>query len=64
MNMPINLILMMRDLGEVISRRRGGRRINVRIIPYEPSFRRIPARTMEPATGASTWAFGNHKWRV
>ena len=30
--------------------------------PYEPSFSRRPARIMEPAMGASTWAFGNHKW--
>lgn len=29
--------------------------------PYPPSFRRIPARIIEPANGASTWALGNHK---
>lgn len=35
-----------------------------RIRPYLPSFRRIPARIMDPATGASTWAFGSHRCRV
>jgi len=35
--------------------------IEKRIIPYPPSFRRIAARTIEPATGASTWAFGSHR---
>lgn len=29
-------------------------------IPKAPSFRSTPARIIEPATGASTWAFGNH----
>lgn len=29
--------------------------------PYPPSFRRIAARIMDPATGASTWALGSHK---
>lgn len=33
-----------------------------RISPNPPSFRRIAARIMEPATGASTWALGSHKW--
>lgn len=31
--------------------------------PYLPSLRRIPARIIEPETGASTWALGSHKWR-
>lgn len=22
----------------------------------------MPARIIDPATGASTWAFGSHKW--
>lgn len=35
----------------------------IRIIPYPPSFRRIAARTIDPAIGASTWAFGSHKCR-
>lgn len=33
-----------------------------RIKPYPPSFKRIPANIIDPTTGASTWAFGNHKW--
>lgn len=36
--------------------------IEIRISPYLPSLRRIPAKTIDPATGASTWALGNHKW--
>lgn len=32
-----------------------------RIMPYPPSFSRIAAKTMEPAMGASTWAFGSHR---
>lgn len=35
-----------------------------RIRPYLPSFRRIPAKIIEPATGASTCAFGSHRWSV
>lgn len=33
----------------------------VRHIPYPPSFSRTPAKTMDPATGASTWALGSHR---
>lgn len=33
----------------------------IRIRPYLPNLRRIAARIIEPATGASTWAFGSHK---
>lgn len=33
----------------------------IRIIPNVPSLRRIPARIIEPATGASTWAFGSQR---
>lgn len=36
--------------------------IEIRIIPYPPSFNRIAARIMDPAIGASTWAFGSHRW--
>lgn len=32
-----------------------------RINPYLPSFNSSPARIMDPATGASTWAFGSHR---
>jgi len=31
------------------------------IIPSPPILSRIPARIMDPSTGASTWAFGSHK---
>lgn len=33
----------------------------MRRIPYPPSLSIIPARNIEPAIGASTWAFGSHK---
>jgi len=32
----------------------------IRIKPYPPNFSRIAARIIDPATGASTWAFGSH----
>lgn len=35
--------------------------IIIRIIPYPPSFNNTAASTMDPATGASTCAFGNHR---
>lgn len=35
---------------------------DVRTSPYPPSFRRIAARIIEPATGASTWALGSQRW--
>lgn len=35
--------------------------IIVRNTPYPPSFRRMAARIIEPAIGASTWALGSHK---
>lgn len=35
----------------------------IRRSPNPPSFSRIPARTIEPEMGASTWAFGSHRWR-
>ena len=28
-----------------------------------PSFSNKEARIIEPATGASTWALGNHRWK-
>lgn len=33
-----------------------------RKIPKLPNFKRTPARTMEPATGASTCALGSQRW--
>lgn len=40
----------------------GGKFIFVRRRPYPPSLRRMAARIIEPATGASTWAFGSQRW--
>lgn len=40
----------------------GSRIMEMRIIPYPPSFNRIAARIIDPAIGASTWAFGSHRW--
>lgn len=31
--------------------------------PYPPNFSKIPASKTEPAIGASTCAFGSHKWK-
>jgi hypothetical protein len=39
-----------------------GNNVLIRINPYLPNFNRIPARAIDPATGASTWALGSHKW--
>lgn len=36
--------------------------MEIRIIPYPPSFSKIAARLIEPAIGASMWAFGSHRW--
>jgi ABC-type phosphate transport system permease subunit len=36
---------------------------DIRINPYVPSLSRTPARIIEPATGASTWALGSQRWR-
>jgi hypothetical protein len=33
-------------------------------MPYLPSFRRIAAKIIDPAIGASTWAFGSHRCTV
>ena len=30
--------------------------------PYPPSLRRTPASTIDPDTGASTWALGSQRW--
>ena len=37
------------------------KRFTMRSNPYPPNFRRMAARIMEPATGASTWALGSHR---
>lgn len=39
-----------------------GNKVVARISPYPPNFRRMAAKIIEPATGASTWALGSHKW--
>lgn len=39
-----------------------GNIMDIRIKPYPPNFRRIAARIIEPAIGASTCALGSHKW--
>ena len=31
-------------------------------MPYPPSLRSRAASSMDPAIGASTWAFGSHRW--
>lgn len=36
--------------------------MTIRVSPYPPSFSKIAARIIDPATGASTWALGSHKW--
>lgn len=33
----------------------------IRIIPNPPNFNKMAAKIIEPITGASTWALGNHK---
>lgn len=33
----------------------------IRYIPNPPSFNKIAARSMDPKTGASTWALGSHR---
>lgn len=33
-----------------------------RHIPYPPSLRSKAAKIIDPIIGASTWAFGSHKW--
>jgi hypothetical protein len=37
------------------------RRMVTRIIPYPSSFSRTATSTIEPVTGASTWALGSHR---
>lgn len=39
----------------------GFSRMEIRIMPYPPSFSNTAASTIEPAIGASTWAFGSHR---
>lgn len=39
----------------------GSSKIVIRIMPYPPSFSKMAAKIIEPAIGASTWAFGSHR---
>lgn len=36
----------------------------IRIIPYPPNFKSTAAKIIDPAIGASTCAFGSHKWVI
>lgn len=38
--------------------------MEIRRMPYPPSLRRRPARIIDPAIGASTWAFGSQRWKI
>lgn len=40
---------------------RGSKITIIRIIPYPPSLSRTAASTIDPATGASTWALGSQR---
>lgn len=35
--------------------------VEIRIMPYPPSFSRMAAKIIDPAIGASTWALGSHR---
>lgn len=48
-------------INEGIKELEGGKCKVMRNRPYLPSFRRIAARIIEPAMGASTWALGSHR---
>ena len=41
--------------------RTDGKKQDMRMRPYPPNLSRMAARIIEPATGASTWAFGSHR---
>ena len=40
------------------------KKIEKRIIPSPPNFNKVPAKNIEPKTGASTWALGSHMWAI
>lgn len=56
---PIILILIIQLFILLILFKQYGRN---RIIPYPPSFNRMAAKIIDPSSGASTWAFGSHRW--
>lgn len=41
-----------------------GNKYDIRKMPYLPNFSKSPAKIIDPATGASTWALGSHRCRV
>jgi hypothetical protein len=49
-------------IGDLILVTMSGKLYDTRNRPYLPSFSRMPARIIDPATGASTWALGSHRW--
>lgn len=57
---PVSEIAKIKGFNELI---RLGIVIARRIIPNVPNLSRIPAKIIDPATGASTWAFGSHRCR-
>lgn len=67
--MQINLVITA-PVREILIMRGAIERLNfikfeeTRIMPYPPNFSKIPARIIEPATGASTWALGSQRWVI
>lgn len=57
---PVILILMIQLFKYFVKCNIG----TIRIRPYPPSFNSTAAKIMEPSRGASTWALGNHKWKI
>lgn len=47
--------------GVAIGRNESFIKVLVRKMPYPPSLRSVPAKIIEPAIGASTWALGNQR---
>lgn len=39
-----------------------GKEVRRRRSPKPPSFSKSAAKIIDPAVGASTWAFGSHRW--
>lgn len=55
---PIREIEIRKDLDHFLNNEKQN---ESRINPYLPSLSKTPAKIMDPATGASTWALGSHK---
>src|SRR5271154_6251821 len=58
----IATMLITNTMGANISVALGNMGSEKRRKPYPPIFSRIPARTPDPAVGASTWASGSQVW--